>query len=211
MQVLKRVVRWAAYSFGVLLIVSIFLNVWVVRSTASDVIRSVDQIDPQPVGLVLGTSNKTTSGHPNPFFENRIAAAAKLYHQKKIKRLIVSGDNQSSPFYNEPLQMKKALVALGVPPGAILVDDAGVRTLDSIVRCQAVFGESNVIIITQGFHAHRALFIGHYHHLHAQAFAATGIDLSSASARVYVREFFARAQAVLDLFVLHTQPVTLAR
>lgn len=210
MRVLKYVWRWTVYSFVAMLAVSVMLNVWVVGSTRSGVVDSLEKLTPTPVGLVLGTSNKTASGHPNLFFENRITAAAKLYHQRKIKRLIVSGDNQSSPFYNEPLQMKKALVAQGVPPDAIVIDDAGVRTLDSIVRCQSVFGESNVIIITQGFHGYRALFISRHRQVQAQVFAASGIPLSQASARVYVREFFARARAVFDLFVLKTEPVTLA-
>ena len=32
---------------------------------------------------------------------------------------------------------------LGVPDSAITLDNAGLRTLDSIVRCKEIFGQSN--------------------------------------------------------------------
>lgn len=201
MNLFRSVWRWVAFSLLGLLAVLIAFNLWVVFSTRSAVFQSVAEIPAQPVGLVLGTSNKTTSGKPNLFFENRITTAATLYHQGKVRRIIVSGDNRSSPYYNEPLQMKKALLARGVPASAIVIDDAGVRTLDSIVRCQAVFGESQVTIITQGFHGYRALFISRHYHLNARVLAAPGIPFSWASARIYIREFFARPQAVLELYL----------
>jgi SanA protein len=203
----KRVGRWGLILLGGMLMLAGGLNLWVVASTRSHMFRSVAEIPVHSVGLVLGTSNKTSSGKPNLFFENRIQAAADLFHQKKIERILVSGDNQSSPYYNEPYQMKKSLVARGVPAKANIIDDAGVRTLDSIIRCYSVFGESNITIITQGFHGYRALFISNYYDLDAQVLVAPGIPLSQTSVRVYIREFFARPQAVFDLFVFKTHPV----
>jgi SanA protein len=205
MGTLKTMGKWFLYGAGGLLLVGVCLNFWVIASTEAEIFKSIETIPARPVGLVLGTSSKTTSGKPNLFFEHRIRAAADLYHQGKIERIIVSGDNQSSPYYNEPLQMKKALLQNGVPEAAIIVDDAGVRTFDSVLRCRSVFGATHVTIITQRFHGYRALFISHHSDLQAQVLAAPGIPLSQASARVYVREFFARSQAVLDLFVFKTR------
>src|SRR5205085_2828961 len=142
---------------------------------------------------------------PNPFFEYRIKMAGTLYQAGKVKHLIVSGDNRTR-FYNEPLEMKKALVKVGVPDSVITLDYAGLRTLDTIVRCKEVFGQTTITIVTQPFHCYRALFISEYYDMNAVAVMAQEPILES---NVYFREYFARAKAVLDLYILKTAPTHL--
>lgn len=186
--------------FGLL----IAANLWVVRSTSSGIFSNYSEIPSNPVGLVLGTSSRRTDGSPNPFFHNRMAAAAQLYRLGKIGHIIVSGDNRSR-FYNEPLEMKNAFVKLGVPETAITLDYAGLRTLDSVVRSKEIFGQDHITIITQPFHSYRALFISRFYHIEAVALVAEEPD-DEPAVSVYVREYFARAKAVLDLYVLKTGP-----
>jgi SanA protein len=147
--------------------------------------------------LVLGTSHRMLSGVPNPFFANRIATAADLYSNGKVIHFILSGDN-STPYYNEPVEMKKALMRQGVPESAITLDYAGLRTLDSIVRCKEIFGQNSIIIITQPFHSYRALFISNYYHMDAVALVAQEPS-QEISLQVYFREYFARTKAIFDL------------
>ena len=59
-----------------------------------------------------------------------------------MKHLLLSGDN-SRKGYNEPEDMKEALMAKGVPESAITLDFAGFRTLDSVVRSKAIFHKKN--------------------------------------------------------------------
>lgn len=179
-------------------------NYWIVRSTAADTFSDYDRIPANPVGLVLGTSSRRQDGSPNPFFYNRMEAAARLYSMGKIGHIIVSGDNRSR-FYNEPLEMKRALIRLGVPEAAITLDYAGLRTLDSVVRSKEIFGQEHITIITQPFHSYRALFISRYYHIEAVALVANEPTDEPAVA-VYVREYFARAKAILDLYVFKTPP-----
>jgi SanA protein len=179
-------------------------NWWVIRSTSSGIYSNYETIPSNPVGLVLGTSSRRADGSPNPFFHNRMEAAAQLYRLGKIGHIIVSGDNRSR-FYNEPMEMQRALVKLGVPEAAITLDYAGLRTLDSVVRSKEIFGQDHITIITQPFHSYRALFISRYYNIEAVALVANepGDD---PAVSVYVREYFARAKAVLDLYVLKTSP-----
>lgn len=204
MFLLKRIVRIGF----LLLIVSItliaFANVWVITSTSSRVLTDYQLLPDSGVALVLGTSNRLSSGEPNPFFENRIATASKLYREGKAIHFILSGDNRTQ-YYNEPILMKKALMRQGVPESAITLDYAGLRTLDSIVRCKEIFGQDKIIIITQTFHSYRALFIGDYYHLEAIALAANE-PTGELAAKVFVREYLARTKAILDLYVLGTEP-----
>src|SRR6188472_3791841 len=120
-------------------------NLWVVWSTRDRVFADLESLPANDVAVVLGTSNKLINGSPNPFFEYRIKTAAALYAIGKIRHLIVSGDNRTK-YYNEPLEMKRALVKAGVPDSVITLDYAGLRTLDTIVRCKEVFGQDNVTI-----------------------------------------------------------------
>jgi SanA protein len=179
-------------------------NWWVIRSTSSGIYSDYDAIPSNPVGLVLGTSSRRADGSPNPFFHNRMEAAARLYQLGKIGHIIVSGDNRSR-FYNEPMEMKRALVKLGVPDAAITLDYAGLRTLDSVVRSKEIFGQDHITIITQPFHSYRALFISNYYDIEAVALVANEPG-DEPAVSVYVREYFARAKAVLDLYVLKTGP-----
>jgi SanA protein len=190
---------WIAAVFLVLLLAS---NLWVVWSTRDRVFADIESLPKNDVAVVLGTSNKLINGLPNPFFENRIKTAVELYTTGKVRHLIVSGDNRTR-YYNEPLDMKKALVKAGVPDSVITLDVAGLRTLDTIVRCKEVFGQDNVTIVTQPFHCYRALFISHYYGMNAVAVMAQEPILES---NVYFREYFARAKAILDLYILKTEP-----
>lgn len=179
-------------------------NWWVIKSTEDKVLTDINLLNGRSVALVLGTSNKLRNGSANPYFENRIKGAAELYREGKIVHFILSGDNRTV-YYNEPIEMKKALVLLGVPDSAITLDYAGLRTLDSIVRSKEIFGQDKITIITQPFHSYRALFISNFYNIDAVALVADE-PINEATFKVYVREYFARAKAVLDLYVLNTTP-----
>lgn len=179
-------------------------NCWVVESTKDSIFADYDLVPSNPVGLVLGTSSRLSNGMPNPLFDSRMVAAADLYKLGKISHIIVSGDNRTK-FYNEPMEMRKALVKLGVPDSVITLDYAGLRTLDSVIRSKEIFGQDHITIITQPFHSYRALFISNYFDIDAVAIIAKGPQ-QEPSAKVSFREYFARAKAILDLYVLKTTP-----
>ncbi|MBL0744313.1 YdcF family protein [Chryseolinea sp. Jin1] len=190
--------------FGVCMLFIVGCNLWVVWSTSSDVFTDLQQLPDHRVALVLGTSHKTVGGGSNPFFQKRMEKAYELYRLGKVDHFILSGDNRSV-YYNEPMEMRKALLKMGVPDYAITLDYAGLRTLDSVVRCQKIFGQNKIIIITQPFHSYRALFISRYYDIDAVAMVADEPDFDYAL-KVRFREYFARPKAVLDLYILKTSP-----
>lgn len=155
-----------------------------------------------PVGLVLGTAKYISRGKLNTFYTNRIDGAAALYHEGKIKRVLVSGDNAQLS-YNEPRNMRRDLIKDGVPPQAIVLDFAGFRTLDSVVRAKKVFDTEKFIIITQRFHCERALMIAHHYNINAVCFA---VSMPDNYLKTRTREIFARLAAVSDLYLLGSQP-----
>ena len=201
---MKKVGRGLFYTCCLVAAVVIACNIWVVSSTADKVFSDYHLLPDNAVALVLGTSNKLTDGSPNPYFENRIKTAAALYKGGKVTHFLLSGDNRTR-YYNEPMEMKKALIKEGVPDSVITLDYAGLRTLDSIVRSKEIFGQDKITIITQPFHCNRALFISQFYDIDAVAIQA--IEPSpEAMVKVYVREYFARTKAIIDLYILRTAP-----
>lgn len=149
------------------------------------------------VGLLLGTSKNLQNGDPNEFFFNRIDATVELYKNKKIQYILISGDN-SAPDYNEPLDMARELLKLGIPDNIIYLDYAGFRTLDSVVRAKEVFGQRRFLVISQQFHNERAVYIAR-----AMGIEAFGYNAKEVTAykgfKTRVREYFARVKVYLDL------------
>ena len=82
----------------------VVFNIWVTSSTMEQIFYRSWEVPTEDVALILGTSKFTREGNENPFFKNRINAAALLYYKKKVKHLILSGDNSLS-YYNEPMDM----------------------------------------------------------------------------------------------------------
>ncbi|HRD53041.1 MAG TPA: ElyC/SanA/YdcF family protein, partial [Flavobacteriales bacterium] len=151
------------------------------------------------VGLVLGTSDRARGGGTNLFFKHRIEAAAALYRTGKVKHLLVSGDNGTLS-YNEPRQMRRALMAAGVDSAAITLDFAGFRTLDSVVRAKKVFGQQAFTVISQRFHNERAVYLARHHGIDAIGFNAADPP-PRWSIRTWLRERLARVKLFIDLLV----------
>lgn len=202
-----RLKRWFKLlaALGVLVLFVIVICHWLVaRSARSRLFDAAASVPDQRVGLVLGCSKKLRDGRDNLFFKTRIRAAVELFEEGKVKRFIVSGDNHREG-YDEPTDMKDALIAAGIPDASVYPDYAGFRTLDSIVRAKRVFGQDQLTIISQRFHNERAVYLARANGIDAIAFNAPDVRLESAL-KTYLREAFARVKAVLDVQVLHTQP-----
>ncbi|GAB3974585.1 ElyC/SanA/YdcF family protein [Spirosoma terrae] len=179
-------------------------NWWVVYNTRDQIYFDINELPSNDVGLVLGTSKFVRSGKENLFFRYRMEATARLWKEGKVKYLILSGNNDSE-YYNEPVDMQRALVKLGVPASVMTLDYAGYRTFDSVVRCKDVFNQEKITIISQNFHNARALYIGNHEGIEAIAFAAQDVP-DGYSLRTLVREYLARPYALLDVYVLRPQP-----
>lgn len=200
----RRILRYGLFSAlgGIILVV--IINLWVVLRTNGRIYDQVADVPPAKVAVLLGTSRNTANG-PNVFFMNRIKAAAELYHAGKVLKIIVSGDN-SQMNYNETEAMRRELVKMGVPDAAIVNDHAGFRTLDSVVRAKSVFDQDEIIVVSQRFHVQRALFIADAKGIKATGYVAKDPLHGFPYYKVMVREVFARVKAVLDCYVLGTQP-----
>ncbi len=104
--------------------------------------------------LVLGAGVRA-DGTPTPMLYDRVSAACAIYTGDIP--LLMSGDHTGD--YNEVGAMKSLAVEKGVESHDIFLDHEGYSTYESILRAKEKFGAERLVIVSQGYHLHRALFI----------------------------------------------------
>jgi len=154
--------RWLLLSGGVALVMAgavMLPFLW--RSWVNDrygaSIYSVADAPSQRVGIVFG-ARVYPSGRLSGMLRDRVETGVALYQAGKVEKLLMTGDNSRAD-YNEPDAMKAHAVSLGVPAADIQVDYGGRRTYDSCYRARDIFQVSTAILVTQGFHLPRALYL----------------------------------------------------
>lgn len=142
--------------------------------------------------MVLGTGINSNA------LQDRLNVATTLYKEGKISTILVSG-TRNSDFYDEPKAMTELLVKAGVPEEIITQDGGGYRTFDSCLHAKETFKLDKLIVISQGFHLPRALFL-----CRALGIDATGVYSVGGFSTYYsrwntVREVLAMYRAVWDV------------
>jgi SanA protein len=198
---LFRLALWLLVIFCLLVVYANITAIWASRGRLFDEIAAVPKTK---VGLVFGTTDRI-KGRENLYFRYRMDAAAAVWKAGKVETLIVSGDNRSSVYYNEPEKMKQALVELGVPAGRIVCDDSGMRTFDSVVRAKEIFGVDSLLLISQQFQNERAIYLAQANGIQAYGFNARDVA-AKAGLKTNVREVGARVKMWLDVNFLNTRP-----
>lgn len=77
--------------------------------------------------------------------------------------------------------------------------------LDSIIRAREIFQLERFIIVSDGFHLPRAVFIARRFGLDVEGVASQRVPLRW-SFKTEAREWLARVKAVLDVYLLNTPP-----
>lgn len=177
----------AASLIALLLAISLY-----VKSRYSHRIFSASLAPPAPVALVFG-AGLAQNARPSPLLAERLDAAIELYRIGKVEKVLLSGDD-SLRSHDETNAMRRYAEQQGLPEEAILRDFAGLSTYDSCFRARAVFGVRRAILVTQGFHLPRALFIANSLGIDADGVPA---DATLNGPLLYEgRELFSRALAL---------------
>lgn len=198
---MKKVIKNIFKIFLLLLAAGIIFIAWanysIRKESSSFVSYKISDVPETKVALLLGTGKTLSNGMPNAYFYNRIQAAIDLYKSGKIKYIIVSGDN-STKDYNEPEDMQLTLMKYGIPKDRIVMDHAGFRTLDSVIRAKDIFGQNKLVIISQKFHNERAVFLARKNGMEAFGYNANDVN-KYAGLKTNLREYLAKAKVYWDL------------
>jgi hypothetical protein len=125
--------------------------------------RAVDAI------VVLGAAQY--DGRPSPLLKARLDHAVELYEQQFAPVIVVTGGKQVGDRFTEASTSRKYLSQHGVPPSAILAEDQGHSTWQSLDGVAVLLAQRTkrptVLLVTDPFHCLRAKLIAEELHLRA--------------------------------------------
>jgi SanA protein len=181
---------------GIPIAVVVAANTYVVL-TAGQATGDVRDVPHAQVAIVPGAFVQP-DGRMSTMLADRVHQAGELWRAGKVDRILVSGDHHRWE-YDEPDTMRDALEREGVPARVIFTDHAGFDTWATMVRAKRIFGVRSAVVVTQGFHMPRALYLAH----------AAGLDATGLTADLHgygrqgelseARELFSRVKAVADV------------
>ena len=201
----RRLKQIAIVVFGGLLAIAIVIavcNILVVNNAKGRTFDNLSDVPTREIGLLLGTSPITPDGAHNYYFDNRMKAAADLYHAGKIRRILVSGGDYTMTEKHgcdEPTAMRDSLVAHNVPDTCIIEHWQGWRTINSIEAVKNLYDFDSITIISQKYHNERALYQADHFGLDAVGYNAEPSPIKSSRIRNAIREYMARVKLFIDL------------
>ncbi|MEG3115319.1 ElyC/SanA/YdcF family protein [Salinicola sp. 4072] len=204
LELLKGLLKTLFAGLLLLVIGVVVINLWILQKTHARIEHEVPLCAMQPVGLVFGTAQWLREGGANPYYQARMEASAELLRLHRVQHLLLSGDNRTR-YYNEPISMWRSLRHRNVSDAHMTLDYAGFSTFDSVVRAKEVFGADRLMLISQGWHLPRALFIAEVMGIEATGCAVPD-DGVEGEWRLRLREWLARAATFGDLYVWGRKP-----
>lgn len=135
------------------------INSIVKLSTGNQIISSEEAAKLEDIDciLVLGCFVKD-DGRPSDMLFDRLTRGVELYDMGAAPKLLMSGDHGREE-YDEVAAMKQFAIDEGIPSEDVFMDHAGFSTYESIYRAKEIFQADKILIVTQEYHLHRALYI----------------------------------------------------
>lgn len=190
MKIIKVIVKVISVTLFIILVI----NFYVYTQGKKYISNSLDTLPTSQVVIILGAAI-LKDGNLSPVLKDRVDTALELYNQKKVPKILVTGNN-SSLSYDEVSPVRRYLVKSGVKPQDIFLDHAGFDTYSSMYRAHTVFGITSAIIVTQDFHLPRALYTAKNLGLDAHGFSA---DKGDYLIKNNLRELLSRPNAFIDI------------
>lgn len=191
-----RLVKVALGGALALVLLVALLNVYVLTSGGEST-SEVAEVPGAEVAIVPGALVEP-DGEMSSMLAARVEQASRLWHAGKVEKILVSGDHGSWK-YDEPDTMRKALVRDGVAPEDVFEDHAGFDTWATMVRAREIFGVREAIVVTQGFHMPRALYLADAAGIEATGLTADLQEWGRQGDKSTVREVLSRVKAVADV------------
>jgi vancomycin permeability regulator SanA len=195
------------FVFVVALAMAVFLSIVLGAQMTISSYHKFTAETPQDIANLLDAETRTAivfgsgidpQGNPRPILMQRLKAALELYDENVVDVILVSGYNPA-PDYNEPLAMKRYLVARGIPSENIIQDVRGDNTFMTCNRSLHVHGVSQAVLVTQSQHLDRALYLCRSRGIEAYGYTASQ---SSEQRWRYVqsaRESISNVKAILNV------------
>jgi SanA protein len=198
----KRRVSWSLLgSVAFIMLTILAINLLVINTSTAQIVSEQEAFQRDADCILILGAGVINNERPSSILRDRLLTGVKLYHHGTANKLLMSGDNGQKG-YDEVNVMKKFAMDRGIPSYDIFMDHAGFSTYESIYRAKKIFEAEKIIIVTQEYHMHRALYIAKKLGLNAVGVHAAHIRYSGANSREF-REILAR---VKDYFICIIKP-----
>ena len=189
---IKRIFKY----LGLCLLSTLTIYTYVRYVSSGKVFTNVEQVNSSEFAIVLGAAI-TADNQPSIYLKFRLDDAIALFKNGKIKKILLSGDNGEDE-HDEISVMNNYLVQNGIPQAIIFGDYAGFDTYSTMERADKIFDIKNAIIVTQGFHLPRSLYIARQ-----KGIDATGYTTQPTFGKrtYFFREYFATVKSFWDCLV----------
>ncbi len=147
-------------ALGVLGLLAVLgIDTWVRCSVQDRILEpeAAAQLEDVDCIVVLGCQVRS-DGSLSHMLEDRLKRGVSLYELGAAPKLLMSGDHGTQG-YDEVDAMKHYAVDNGVPSEDVFMDHAGFSTYETVYRAKEIFGADKILIVTQGYHLYRALYI----------------------------------------------------
>jgi len=191
-----RLCKLALGGAAALVLLVVLFNAYVLTS-GGDSTSEVAEVPAVEVAIVPGALVEP-DGDMSTMLAARVEQASRLWHAGKVEKILVSGDHGTWK-YDEPDTMRKALVRDGVAPEDVFEDHAGFDTWATMVRAREIFEVREAVVVTQGFHMPRALFLADQAGIEASGLTADLQPWGFQGRKSSVREVLSRVKAVVDV------------
>jgi vancomycin permeability regulator SanA len=149
---MRRRIRLLALIGVVLLLVLLGPTVWLWAGAAGH----IDTRTSAPVAIVFGAQLTDDGTEPKPFLRGRLDTTVALVKAGRTTAVLVSGDAHGGSG-DEVAVMSRYLIDHGVPARRIVADGAGLDSYDTCRRAHDVYGVRKALLVSQGYHLHRAV------------------------------------------------------
>ena len=136
----------------------------IITSEEASLLSDVDCI------LVLGCLVRS-DGSPSDMLSDRLERGVELYDLGVSDKMLMSGDHGREE-YDEVGAMRETAINAGVSAEDVFMDHAGFSTYESMYRAREIFGAKKIVIVSQGYHLYRALYIAEQMGLEAYGVAS---------------------------------------
>ena len=202
-KIIQKSLIFMSFVLALVFLFVLVINVNIVTKT-NDNICSVNELikldDDFDCIIILGAGVKL-NGTPTDMLRDRLIAGFEGYKHLKNVPILNSGDSERSD-YCETVTMHSFLLDKGAKETSIIDDGYGLSTYESIWRAKNVYGFNKILIVSQKYHLHRAIYIAN--ELGLTAYGLDGALTTYGKQPLYsLRETLAR---IKDMIYAEMQP-----
>ena len=139
---------WVDYLIVFLYFAVTFVQVW----------HAARQDDARPAQAIIVLGAAQFDGRPSNVLQARLDHAADLYNRKLAPIIVVTGGGQPGDRFTEAGASARYLESLGIPAEAIELETTSTNSRDELAAAARFLhkqGINDVLLVSDGFHAHR--------------------------------------------------------